>query len=103
MSGIGPISPSTAIRVIHPVGRSMGADTNGRDRSPRPRLAYATIDHRPHIESPRPAGVPTIAAPLAGANDNGLGITPAAGAIAYLVARDRLTDLPAGFLITRMV
>lgn len=100
MSGIGAITPSTAIRIIRPVAQtSDGAFFRRDDTSAR--QAYATSGTRPGKRKPF-AGDDAAFIVQVIANDNtNAGATPAQGAIAYLETRFRLADLPFGFLIAK--
>ncbi len=102
MSGIGAISPSTALRIIRPVAQSSDGGFFRRDDKSA-RQAYATMGARTHGRASF-AGDNAAFIAQAIANDNtGSGATPTQGAIAYLETRYRLTDLPVGFLIAKAV
>jgi len=101
MSGIGAISPSTAIRIIRPVQQSAGSNNSRRDDTFGARQAYATAGARTNRSQQRGDYAPFLAQSFA--NDNRPFASSAQGSIAYLIARDRMTDLPIGFLIAKAV
>jgi hypothetical protein len=98
MSGIGAISPSAAIRVIQPVHRSGDAGQFHREQSSAPRQAYATAGARASGRPQTGDFTPFFAQMFA---DEATSASSVQGAVAYLVARDRMTDLPVGFLISK--
>jgi hypothetical protein len=100
MSGIGVISSSTAIRVIQPVHRSGSSDQSYRDQTGAPRQAYATAGAKP-TGKPQTGDYTPFFAQMASHDD--ASTSSAQGAVAYLVARDRMRDLPVGFLIAKAV
>ena len=101
MSGIGAISPSTAIRIIRPVANPGDGGFFRRDDKTA-RQAYATPGAKP-VNRHSFAGDDAAFIAQAIANDNTHAVSTADGAIAYRASRDRLTNLPVGFLIARAV
>lgn len=101
MSGIGAISPSTAIRIIRPVAKGSDGGFFRRDDKTA-RQAYATPGARqPNRHSYAGDDAAFIAQAIA--NDNEHAASASQGTGAYRAARDRLTNLPVGFLIARAV
>ncbi len=101
MSGIGAILPSTAIRVIRPVTNAGDGGFFRRDDKTA-RQAYATPGAKP-VNRHSFAGDDAAFIAQAIANDNEHAASARQGATAYRAARDRLTNLPVGFLIARAV
>jgi hypothetical protein len=95
MNGIGAVSSSRAIQIIRPVTASTDA---GSRHGKATRQAYFAAGEQTRRQSARSHA---LFAAQTFNNDNHASTSPVQGAIAYLVARDRMTDLPIGFLITK--
>ena len=107
MSGITAVSPSTAIQLIRPV---RGASASGHSSNREYATLGGTAVAAAYADTARAARAAVMGAyaPFvvqAIANDN-VDVEPVSqiqGTIAYIIARDRVADLPVGFLVARAV
>jgi hypothetical protein len=98
MSEISAISPAKAIRVVRPIGNAGSENDARRDTPFAARQAYAKSGPRTERATHQGDYAPFVTQTFA--NDNATA-SASQGAIAYLVTRYRMTDLPIGFLIAK--